>query len=99
MSGRGVVQVSPDDLLAAAEALRPSRQRSDVGAARNVRAIAEEMSTAEVVIACSDFNRRLMAAIDALDGRRAELRRGLESAASAYATSDALVAREMQPGT
>lgn len=99
MNGPRGLQVSPDDLLAAAAAFGPARHLSDGGACRYVRAIAVQMGAPEAAVASFDLSRRLTAALDVLDGRRADLRRGLMSAASAYATSDVRVAREMRPAS
>lgn len=96
MNGRGALQVSPDELLAAATAFAPARQMPGHGATRAVHAIAEAMGAPE---AGSDFSRRLTAATDLLEDLRRDLRRGLGSAASAYASSDAHIAHEMRTGS
>lgn len=99
MSARGVVQVVPDDLVTAAAAFRSTRHLADDGATWNVHVIAQELGASEASVASSDFSRRLLVALEVLDGRRGCLRRGLASAASAYGTSGAQVAREMRPGS
>lgn len=89
MDARGeLLRVSPQELQAAAAALRPAWAREDQGVHRSMGTLADAVGSQEATDAGLSFSHRLRSHLDLIDGQRSTLRRTLDSAAFAYADTE-----------